>query len=154
MKAVAALRNQFALPGMAVLQFAFDQHADNPHKPDNVSVETVYYTGTHDNDTTSGWWNGLDGEARQQVMLQLGVTDPDAVLDAMVDTVLRSRAVLAVLPLQDVLRLGSEARMNTPGTDNGNWTWRFDWDALSPELACRLANQIKKVHRCATPPNP
>ena len=145
---VTALRHQFGLPGMAVLQFAFDAHADNPHKPENVQPDTVYYTGTHDNDTTLGWWRALPGEARQQVMQQLGVSEADAVPDAMIATVLESRAALAVLPLQDVLHLGSEARMNIPGTDNGNWTWRFEWDALPLELASRLLQQLQKAHRC------
>lgn len=147
---VSALRHRFGLPGMAVLQFAFDHHADNPHKPENVQADTVYYTGTHDNDTTLGWWRALPDEARRQVMRQLGVDDPDAVPDAMVDTVLESRAALAVLPLQDVLKLGSEARMNTPGTDNGNWKWRFGWDALSPDLARCLLKKLQKAHRCET----
>ncbi len=145
---VTALRHQFGLPGMAVLQFAFDGHADNPHKPENVHPDTVYYTGTHDNDTTLGWWRALPDEARQQVMRQLGVSDPDAVPAAMIAAVLKSRAALAVLPLQDVLQLGSEARMNTPGTDSGNWTWRFTWDALTPELASRLLRQLQETHRC------
>ena len=151
---VTALRHQFGLPGMAVLQFAFDHHADNPHKPENVHPDTVYYTGTHDNDTTLGWWRALPGEARQEVMRQLNVDDPDAVPDAMIDTVLKSRAALAILPLQDVLRLGSEARMNTPGTDNGNWTWRFAWDALPHDLASNLLEQLQKAHRCETKPKP
>jgi len=151
---VTALRHQFGLPGMAVLQFAFDQHADNPHTPENVHPDTVYYTGTHDNDTTLGWWRTLPEEARQQVMQQLGVSNPDAVPDAMIDTVLASRAALAVLPLQDVLHLGSEARMNTPGTGNGNWTWRFEWEALPPDLAPRLLQQLQKAHRCETNPQP
>jgi len=149
---VTALRHQFGLPGMAVLQFAFDDHADNPHKPANVHPDTVYYTGTHDNDTTLGWWRALPEHARQQVMLQLDVSEADAVPDAMIATVLESHANLAVLPLQDVLGLGSEGRMNTPGTDNGNWTWRFEWAALPPELASRLLQQLQKAHRCETPP--
>ena len=151
---VTELRHQFGLPGMAVLQFAFDQHADNPHKPENVQPDTVYYTGTHDNDTTLGWWRTLPDEARQQVMQQLGVGEPGAVLEAMIATVLESRAALAMLPLQDVLQLGSEARMNTPGTDKGNWTWRFEWDALPPDLAPRLLQQLQKAHRCETKPKP
>lgn len=152
---VTALRHQFGLPGMAVLQFAFDHHADNPHKPDNVQPDTVYYVGTHDNDTTLGWWRGLPDAARQQVAQQLGVVeDENAVLDAMIATVMESRAALAVLTLQDVLRLGSEMRMNTPGTDHGNWTWRFEWDALLPALASRLREQLQKVHRCETLPPP
>ncbi len=151
---VTALRHQFGLPGMAVLQFAFDDHADNPHKPENVHPDTVYYTGTHDNDTTLGWWRTRPEHERQHVMWKLGVRDPDAVPDAMTDTVLQSRAALAILPLQDVLQLGSEARMNTPGTDNGNWTWQFAWDALPPDLASNLLKKLQKAHRCETNPKP
>lgn len=150
---VTALRHQFGLPGMAVLQFAFDAHADNPHKPDNVHVDTVYYTGTHDNDTTLGWWRSLPDEVRGQIGAQLGTTDADGVLDAMVAIVLGSEAALAVLPMQDVLRLGSEARMNTPGTAEGNWRWRFAWTQLSPGLAPGLREQLQKAHRCETNPS-
>ena len=148
---VTELRHQFGLPGMAVLQFAFDHHADNPHKPENVHPDTVYYTGTHDNDTTLGWWSSQPDEVRHQVMQQMGVDDPAALPTAMIDTVLHSRAALAMLPLQDVLNLGSAARMNTPGTNSGNWTWRFEWDALTPDLAPRLLQQLQKAHRCETP---
>jgi len=145
---VTALRHQFELPGMAVLQFAFDDHADNPHKPGNVHPDTVYYVGTHDNDTTLGWWRTLPDYAQHQVMQQLGVAEADAVPDAMMAAVLHSHAALAVLTMQDVLHLGSEARMNTPGTDNGNWSWRFEWDALPPDLAFRLLEQCQKADRC------
>jgi 4-alpha-glucanotransferase len=148
---VSALRRRFDLPNMAVLQFAFDAHADNPHKPENVQPDTVYYTGTHDNDTTVGWWRALPEAVRGQVMAQLGVDDADVVPGVMVDTVLNSRAGLAILPLQDLLGLGSAARMNTPGTVNGNWTWRFDWDALSPELISRLLEKNRKAQRCPMP---
>ena len=148
---VTALRRQFELPGMAVLQFAFDAHSDNPHKPENVEADTVYYTGTHDNDTTVGWFAGLPAEVRQQVMQQLGVDDPARVLETMQDIVLDSRAALAVLPLQDLLGLGREARMNTPGTAGGNWGWRFQWDDLPADLAPSLKQKIHKAHRCETP---
>jgi 4-alpha-glucanotransferase len=137
-----------------VLQFAFDAHADNPHKPENVQPDTVYYTGTHDNDTTSGWWSSQPDEVRHQVMQQMGIDDPAALPAAMIDTVLHSHAALAVLPLQDVLNLGSGSRMNTPGTVSGNWIWRFEWDALTPDLAPRLLQQLQKAHRCETPPKP
>lgn len=149
---VIALRHQFGLPGMAVLQFAFDHHADNPHKPENVHTDTVYYVGTHDNDTTLGWWRALPDYARSQVLQQLGLHDSGAVVDAMIHTVLRSPAALAVLTLQDVLHLGSEARMNTPGTETGNWTWRFAWTDLTPDLASRLLEQLQTSHRCKGAP--
>ncbi|MCA1979621.1 MAG: 4-alpha-glucanotransferase [Thiobacillus sp.] len=148
---VVALKEKFRLPGMAVLQFAFDDHADNPHKPENVTPATVYYTGTHDNDTTAGWWESLSGEARENVMRQLALADPASLPDAMIDVVLQSRAALAMLPMQDVLSLGSAARMNVPGTDSGNWTWRFDWAMLPHDLAPRLLEKMQKTHRWKTP---
>ena len=108
---VTALRHQFELPGMAVLQFAFDDHADNPHKPENVHPDTVYYVGTHDNDTTLGWWRTLPDYAQHQVMQQLGVYEADAVLDAMMATVLHSPAALAMAPIRSGMRLtGTLAR--------------------------------------------
>jgi 4-alpha-glucanotransferase len=138
---------------MAVLQFAFDAHADNPHKPENVQADTVYYTGTHDNDTVIGWWQSLPDEVRPHVRWQLGLGEAEAagdaqIADAMIRTVLHSRAALAVLPLQDVLHLGSEARMNTPGTDTGNWTWRFDWNDIPADLASSLLDHIQMSDRC------
>ena len=151
---VTALRNAYDLPGMAVLQFAFDAHADNPHKPDNVGPETVYYTGTHDNDTTLGWFTQLPEPVQQQVQQQLNAQNAQQVLDAMCSTVLNSRATLAILPMQDILRLGSEARMNTPGTTTGNWAWQFEWNRLSHDLAPRLLTQLQKAHRCETQPLP
>ncbi len=151
---VIALRRDFHLPGMAVLQFAFDAHADNPHKPENVAVETVYYTGTHDNDTTLGWYASLPEAVQDQVRQRLNAADADQVLDAMRSAVWESRAAMAVLPMQDVLRLGSEARMNTPGTITGNWSWRFDWSMLTPDLVPSLLAQLQKAHRCETPPQP
>ena len=153
---VTALRHQFGLPGMAVLQFAFDAHADNPHKPENVMPDTVYYTGTHDNDTALGWLRALPDAVRQHVRWQLGLGEVETasdeqIVDAMIRTVLHSRAALAVLPLQDVLHLGSEARMNTPGTDNGNWSWRFAWADVPDDLAPRLRQQLQQSDRCGPP---
>ena len=151
---VIALRDRFHLPGMAVLQFAFDAHADNPHKPENVGPKTVYFTGTHDNDTTLGWYTHLPDDVQHQVRQQLHAADAGEVLDAMQTTVLQSAAALAILPMQDVLRLGSEARMNTPGTQTGNWNWRFEWSMLTPDLAPSLLHQLQKAQRCETTPKP
>ena len=144
---VIDLRHAFGLPGMAVLQFAFDHHADNPHKPGNVQPDTVYYVGTHDNDTALGWWGSLPEHVQTQVMEQLGMHEPGRIVDALIETVLESPAVLAMLTLQDVLHLGSEARMNTPGTDNGNWAWRFAWSDLPTDLAPRLLDLNRRFHR-------
>ncbi|HEV7631441.1 MAG TPA: 4-alpha-glucanotransferase [Steroidobacteraceae bacterium] len=131
---VEALRRDFHLPGMRVLQFAFDGGSDNPHLPHNHETDCVIYTGTHDNDTTAGWYANIGERTRQRMQDYLGIWDGDA-MDAMIRTTLASVAKLAVLPLQDVLRLGSEARFNLPGTVSGNWLWRVDLDLLSPELA-------------------
>ena len=149
---VTALRDAFDFPGMAVLQFAFDAHADNPHKSENVGTKTVYYTGTHDNDTTLGWFTHLPEDVQQQVQQQLNANGEQQVLDVMCSTVLNSRASMAVLPMQDILRLGSEARMNTPGTTTGNWAWRFDWNLLHPDLAPHLLAKLHQAHRCERQP--
>jgi len=108
--------------------------------------------------TTTLCWAGIvrcPDHVRQHVRWQLGLGEAvsdDQIVDAMISTVLHSRAALAVLPLQDVLHLGSEARMNTPGTDSGNWTWRFDWDDLPTNLASHLLIQLQHSDRCGTPP--
>jgi 4-alpha-glucanotransferase len=123
---VEALRDRFGLPGMKVLQFAFDGAADNPYLPGNFSGERwVVYTGTHDNATSTGWWHTLDHESRQRLERLVGapVTAPAWQL---LEIALASSAQLTVVPLQDLLELGDEARFNTPGTVGGNWSWRLD----------------------------
>ena len=123
--AVEALRDRFALPGMKILQFAFDGNADNPYLPANIhGSRWVVYTGTHDNATAIGWWQGLDHDSRQRLERQLGgvVRAPGWQL---LELALASPAELAVVPLQDLLELGDEARFNTPGTLGANWTWRL-----------------------------
>ena len=121
---VHALREALGLPGMRVLQFAFDGGPDNPHRPAHHPEWSVAYTGTHDNDTALGWWQGLDDPIRERVRDELA-TDGTDMPRPLIDAVLGSRARLAVLPLQDLLGLGSEARMNVPGRRDGNWRWRF-----------------------------
>jgi 4-alpha-glucanotransferase len=133
---VVALKREFALPGMRVLQFAFDGDAANPHLPNLHERDSVVYTGTHDNDTARGWYSGLDRDTARRVAAQLGVGgDGDAVPEALVRAALGSLALLAILPVQDLLGLGSAARLNTPGTAHGNWSWRVPHDALTTELA-------------------
>ena len=127
---VEALRHEFGLPGMHVLQFAFDGSEDNPHLPRNHEEQGVAYTGTHDNDTSLGWFASLSAENRQQVWDVLGSTHhsmPHALIQAALDSICR----LAIIPLQDLLRLGSEARMNTPGRAQGQWSWKFSWQQLA-----------------------
>jgi 4-alpha-glucanotransferase len=121
---VHALRDGLGLPGMRVLQFAFDGGPDNPHRPEHHPEWSVAYTGTHDNDTTLGWWHGLDEDTRRRVRGELATTG-ETMPEPAIGAVLASRARLAVVPLQDVLGLGSEARMNVPGRRDGNWRWRF-----------------------------
>ena len=135
---VTALRKHFELPGMAVLQFGFDAHEDNPHKPRNITPDTVVYTGTHDNDTTRGWFEALPPDEQQHVLDELGIPDAGAVVQAMIKTAMHSQAQLCILPLQDVLGLGTEARMNTPGDDSDHWLWQFDWSMITPDVAPRL----------------
>lgn len=131
---VQALRDDFGLPGMRVLQFAFDGGADNTHLPHNHLRECIVYTGTHDNDTTLGWYRQLDAGIRHRVDHYLG-SGAGAMPEALVRAALGSVAQLAVFPVQDVLGLGSEARLNTPGTAAGNWSWKLPEGALTPELA-------------------
>ena len=144
---VIALREGFGLPGMRVLQFAYDGAGDNPHLPHMHEVDSVIYTGTHDNDTSLGWYSSLDGETlrRVQVMLRLG---PGAMPEALVREALGSVGRLAVVPAQDLLALGSEARLNTPGTAAGNWRWRLSVEALSGEQARRFALLNRMYGRC------
>jgi 4-alpha-glucanotransferase len=137
---VDALREALSLPGMRVLQFAFDGKSDNPHHPSNHVADAVAYTGTHDNDTLAGWWAGLNGEERAEVLRSLGV-EPPADHWMLVRTVLASPAGLAVIPAQDLLGLGSEARMNTPGVAESNWSWRL----LPGELNADVARRVQEI---------
>ena len=123
---VEALRDRFALPGMKILQFAFDGNDDNPYLPANYSGSRwVVYTGTHDNATSQGWWHSLDDGARHRVAQAVGA-EVRAPAWQLLELALASSAELAVVPLQDLLELGDEARFNTPGTIEGNWRWRLD----------------------------
>lgn len=136
---VTALRDRYQLPGMRVLQFAFDGNPNNPHLPHNYSRNTVAYTGTHDNNTTRGWFEALPDSQKQAVWkyLERPPGESRQIAAALMEMAWSSRATLAMAPLQDVLNLGAEARMNVPGRPEGNWRWRvtesmlfetsFDW---------------------------
>jgi 4-alpha-glucanotransferase len=130
---VTALRDQFRLPGMRVLQFAFDGNADNPYLPRNYGPNTVVYTGTHDNATTRGWYEELSDKQQQNVWSYLGRPGGSAseVAPALMQLAWESVAALAMAPLQDLLNLGNEARMNVPGRAEGNWRWRCTEEMLS-----------------------
>ncbi len=132
---VQALRDQFQIPGTRVLQFAFDGHADNPYLPRNFVSNTVVYTGTHDNATTRQWYEELPDDQRQNLWKYLNRAPGQSAEAA--PTLMRlawsSPAALAIAPLQDLLNLGSEARMNVPGRADGNWRWRVREDMLSAQ---------------------
>ncbi|MDQ7011043.1 MAG: 4-alpha-glucanotransferase [Mariprofundaceae bacterium] len=121
---VHRLRRRFGIPGMKVLQFAFDDDADNPYLPHNHEADSVVYTGTHDNDTTLGWFRQLPEDRREYILDYLDAS-ADAMPWPLICCALDSVARLAIIPMQDLLELGSEARLNTPGTVDGNWTWRM-----------------------------
>jgi 4-alpha-glucanotransferase len=130
---VRALREQFHIPGTRVLQFAFDGHSDNPYLPENFTPNTVVYTGTHDNPTSRGWYEELASDQRQNLWryLKSSKTESAEVAWDLIRLAWSSPAALAVAPLQDVLNLGHEARMNIPGRAEGNWTWRCTKEMLS-----------------------
>jgi len=144
--AVRELRDRFALPGMAVLQFGFDGSPDNPHLPAHVVENSVFYTGTHDNDTLCGWFGHLDAHMRSSVAHALGVEE-GSLPDSLLNVALATRARLVILPLQDILGLGSSARMNTPGTVEGNWRWRFEWSQFDPDPGGRMKRLLQETDR-------
>ncbi|MEQ1667234.1 MAG: 4-alpha-glucanotransferase [Sulfuriferula sp.] len=144
---VDALRKQFHLPGMSVLQFAFDSYEDNPHKPQNVTPDRVYYTGTHDNDTVLGWFASLDEAQQTHVLTTLDITDAAQLNAAMLQTIFASVADLAIVPMQDLLGLDSRGRMNTPGTVDGNWLWQFNWQDVPDDLASSLHQLLHNTER-------
>lgn len=134
---VEQLRDDFGFPGMKILQFAFDSGADNPYLPHNHRRNSVIYTGTHDNNTTLGWWLQLDAGARQRIKEYLRRPCQEMPWP-LVETALASVSRLAITPLQDILGLPATARMNTPGTATGNWSWRYRKDSLDDNLRDRL----------------
>jgi len=137
---VITLRDQFDFPGMKILQFAFDSGMDNPYLPANIGANAVIYPGTHDNDTTLGWWQGLDAAGQQRVR-DLLQNPCDEMPWTLIETALSSAANLAIIPLQDILSLPTSSRMNIPGTATGNWQWRYQPKALSADII----SQLKKM---------
>lgn len=143
---VLALRDRYNFPGMKILQFAFDSQVDDRDRPHNHARHGVVYTGTHDNDTTRGWYASRSDAERLVMQTYLGTSGGDGVGD-LVRTALMSVANTAIIPLQDILKLGTEARMNIPGTPFGNWEWRFSWDMLPHDLAASMRNQLELYNR-------
>jgi 4-alpha-glucanotransferase len=153
---VYALRDQFHLPGTRVLQFAFDGHSDNPYLPENYVPNTVVYTGTHDNNTTRGWFQELPDYQRQILWRYLkrpaGADGEPA--PALLRLAWSSAAALAMAPLQDLLNLGTEARMNVPGRAGGNWRWRCTEEMLSPAAFRWLRDLTQTSNRAGVLPGP
>lgn len=141
---VERLRAELGYPGMRVLQFAFDGNPQNPHLPENYPARSVAYTGTHDNTTIVAWWQEMGREERVRVRDWLRERDPNHW--RFIEAVLDSRADLAIVPVQDVLGLGAEGRMNTPGQTGMNWAWRMD-HLPGIELAEKLAHRTRRAGR-------
>lgn len=133
---------------MRVLHFAFVADASSDFLPHNYVRNTVAYAGTHDNDTTVGWFEKLDPETRARVLDYTG-TDGSAIHWDVIRLLMMSVADTVILTLQDVLGLGSEARMNFPGRAEGNWQWRFTWAQLTPEIVARLRKMTRTYGRSA-----
>ena len=141
---VLRLRDELGLPGMVVLLWAFRRRRGNPHALENHRVRSVAYTSTHDTDTSAGWFASL----RQRERAATGL-DPREPSWGLIELAYGSRAGLTLVPAQDVLGLGSEARMNRPGRTEGNWSWRLDRGALTPALARRLRGLAEQHGRVA-----
>jgi 4-alpha-glucanotransferase len=141
---VVALRDRYNFPGMKILQFAFEKEPTNlPH----LHVKNgVVYTGTHDNDTTKGWYNSISDAERSGMNAYLGSSGDDGVA-ALIRAALMSVADTAIIPFQDILKLDSLARMNIPGIAYGNWEWRFTWDMLPEGLAESVRLQLERYGR-------
>ncbi|NOQ94155.1 MAG: 4-alpha-glucanotransferase [Methylophaga sp.] len=136
---VTALREKYAMPGMKILQFAFGDDASNPYLPHQHTQDSVSYTGTHDNNTTVGWFEELDDETKARVYEYLGGSQ-ETIPWLLIRASLASVSQLSVLPMQDILALDGEHRMNVPGTTEGNWSWKFDWNMVDETCSIRLKN--------------
>jgi 4-alpha-glucanotransferase len=149
---VVSLRDEFELPGIRVFQFGFDGNAGNPHLPHNYVPNTVAYTGTHDNNTTRGWFESLPENVRQAARnfaAQAGARTGEAAWDFL-RIVWSSKAGLAIAPLQDLLNLGVEGRMNVPGVAAGNWRWRCTEEMLKPSIFERLRELTTSAGRMSS----
>jgi 4-alpha-glucanotransferase len=149
---VEALRIAFQLPGMAILQFAFGTDPQAPYfKPHNYTLDRIAYTGTHDNDTVMGWWQRREatasetkediGKQHEYAARYLGIREGDQVHWAFIRALMASVATATIFPMQDILGLGTESRMNYPGTSSGNWRWRM----LESELRSADAHRLRQL---------
>ncbi len=144
---VIELRDQFNLPGMKVLQFAFDGNPKNIYLPPHHDFHSVIYTGTHDNDTTVSWYEQLPQQDRDYIYNYLNFDLNDRMPWPLIKSALSSVGCLAVFPLQDILSLGKGHRMNTPGTTEDNWQWRFNWDQIDAKLSDKLSSLCQRYDR-------
>jgi 4-alpha-glucanotransferase len=147
---VNALRLKYGLPGMKILQFAFSGEDNNPYLPHNIEENSVTYTGTHDNDTTLGWYQSINENERHQLEAYLDNADekkPIVMPFTLIDVALKTKSQLVIIPMQDVLELGTEHRMNVPGTTEGNWQWHFNWDQLNESRVNQFAEAIRQCGR-------
>ena len=138
MAEVEALRDKFQFPGLKILQFAFSNGWDHPYLPLNYPRNCIVYTGTHDNDTTISWFEKLSEQEKDNTLAYISCTSSEGIHWDLIRLALSSVADGAIIPLQDILGLGSEARMNNPGKNEGNWVWRYHSEALTEELRDRL----------------
>lgn len=146
---VEALREATGLPGMAVLQFAFGGESDNAYLPHNHDHNCLVYSGTHDNDTTIGWYQSIDDSTKDHVRRYLNISGEEIAWD-FIRAAIHSCANLAIFPLQDLMSLGSEARLNTPGAPVGNWQWRYSpqqLDDLENQSSAYLREQLQHYNR-------
>jgi len=138
---VDELREAIGLPGMKVLQFAFSE-SDSPHLPHRFTRDTVVYTGTHDNDTTLGWFRSAPQADQVRALDYFGCSRPEEIARSFIRAAYNSVAELAIVPMQDIAGAGSEARMNTPGGSGSNWEWRLSADQLSADRARELRRLV------------
>lgn len=143
---VEELRDYFKFPGMRIMQFGFDNGDKNIHFPKNYPEHCVAYTGTHDNETLKGWLNNLSKTKLKLVTKSVGKTK-DVLHSEMIKLLWSSRAKFAILPLQDILELGTEARMNTPGIMEDNWEWRFEWETITDKIIKNVEKLNKSFRR-------
>ncbi len=153
---VIALKEHYGLPGMSVLQFGFNGLPDNPHSLHEQVENSVTYTGTHDNDTTLGWFETLDNETQNWILEQLQATNAEQLQQAqlpeempwlLIAAAFNTVAQRVIVPMQDILMLDGGHRMNVPGTPTGNWRWQFDWPQISDTLADNLRVLVQQTDR-------
>jgi 4-alpha-glucanotransferase len=135
---VDVLREEFDFPGMRILEYGFGGDAQNHDLPHNYDPHTVAYTGTHDNDTVQGWFASVDERTQRHALDYLAANDPADIHWSMIRALYASVADTVIIPMQDFLGLGSETRMNTPATSQGNWQWRMPEGSFNEDLAERL----------------